>query len=112
MISTLTGATATLTIGYKRSSGTWSPDTGYTGQPDSGSIHIIGDGTLDIQYGWTIVYTVTDGIMTTTVTGRVPSIDRFLHFRPGGQGLGIGTMCEADQRVQIRTGACISGIAS
>ena len=101
VISTLTGATATLTIGYKRSSGTWSPDTGYTGQPDSGSIHIIGDGTLDIQYGWTIVYTVTDGIMTTTVTGRVPSIDRFLHFRPGGQGLGIGTMCEADQRVQI-----------
>lgn len=101
VISTLTGATATLTIGYKRSSGTWSPDTGYTGQPDSGSIHIIGDGTLDIQYGWTIVYTVTDGIMTTTVMGRVPSIDRFLHFRPGGQGLGIGTMCEADQRVQI-----------
>ena len=101
VISTLTGATATLTIGYKRSSGTWSPDTGYTGQPDSGSIHIIGDGTLDIQYGWTIVYTVTDGVMTTTVTGRVPSIDRFLHFRPGGQGLGIGTMCEADQRVQI-----------
>ena len=101
MISTLTGATATLTIGYKRSSGTWSPDTGYTGQPDSGSIHVIGNGGLSVQYGWTIVYTVTDGIMTTTVTGRVPSIDRFLHFRPGGQGLGIGTMCEADQRVQI-----------
>ena len=101
VISTLTGATATLTIGYKRSSGTWSPDTGYTGQPDSGSIHVIGNGGLSVQYGWTIVYTVTDGIMTTTVTGRVPSIDRFLHFRPGGQGLGIGTMCEADQRVQI-----------
>ena len=101
VISTLTGATATLTIGYKRSNGTWSPDTGYTGQPDSGSIHIVGNGGLSVQYGWTIVYTVTDGIMTTTVTGRVPSIDRFLHFRPGGQGLGIGTMCEADQRVQI-----------
>lgn len=101
VISTLTGATATLTIGYKRSSGTWSADTGYTGHPDSGSVHVIGNGELSVQYGWTIVYTVTDGIMTTTVTGRISSIDRFLHFRPGGQGLGIGTMCEADQRVQI-----------
>ncbi len=101
IISALTGATATLTIGYKRSSGTWSPDTGYTGQASSGSVHVIGAGTLDIRYGWSIIYTVSDGIMSTSVTARVPSIERFLHFRPGGQGIGIGTMCEADQRVQI-----------
>lgn len=101
VISTLTGAKATLTISYKRSSGTWTPDVGYTGQPASNSKHVIGAGALDVRYGWTIVYTVTDGISTTTVNGRIASIDRFLHFRPGGLGLGIGTMCEADNRVQI-----------
>ena len=103
-ISALTGATATLTIGYQRSSGTWPPDTGYTGQGTSGDAQVIGAGNIAINYGWTIIYTVTDGICSTTVTGRVPSISHFLHFRPGGQGLGIGTTCEADRRVQINEG--------
>lgn len=101
VISTLTGATATLTIGYKKNTGTWSPDNGYTGQPSSGSIHVIGAGKLTTDSGWTIVYTVSDGISSTTAQGRIASLDHFLHFRTGGQGLGIGTTCEADQRVQI-----------
>ena len=101
VISTLTGATSTLTIGYKKSSGTWSPDTGYTGTATSGDIHVIGGGNLATDYGWTIVYTVSDGISSTTAQGRISSLDHFLHFRAGGQGLGIGTTCEADQRVQL-----------
>lgn len=100
-ISTLTGAEATLTIGYMKSSGSWSPDMGYTGPGISGDEHVIGNGQLLANYGWTIVYTVSDGITSTTVTGRIPSVSHFLHFRPGGQGLGIGTTCEADKRVQI-----------
>ena len=101
VISTLTGATSTLTIGYRKSSGTWSPDTGFTGEAASGDIHVIGDGNLATDYGWTIVYTVSDGISSTTAQGRISSLDHFLHFRAGGQGLGIGTTCEADQRVQL-----------
>lgn len=57
--------------------------------------------TALVTNNYTVTFTVTDLLRTTTVTHSIPSEDIPLHIREGGKGVGIGAYCEGEGLISV-----------
>lgn len=57
--------------------------------------------TASAQNAYTVTFTVTDLLRTTTVTRQIPAEDILMEFREGGKGLGIGGHCHGEGLISI-----------
>lgn len=91
----------TLKMEYKRVDlAEWT--TAYNGTLASGAALTIGSGELLGTNSWDIRYTLSDSLLSTVIaTYRIGTAEVFLHYRHGGKGLGVGAMCEDDNRIQL-----------
>lgn len=53
------------------------------------------------QNAYTVTFTATDIITTTTNTRQIPSEDVPIHIREGGKGVGIGAYCEGEGLISV-----------